>query len=130
MYQVFWKKSNCTRFSVPGQLKNVSGFLLGWEIVPGRKVPRFEILYFLAGWTLKISAFGFLYDWIYMYTTLFMYQFLCTRFCIVPGLLLPGQSTRYFKRVSGLRYQVGESTRWKVPVTGTFLYNLVKKKPM
>ena len=135
MYQVFWKNSNCTRFSVPGQLKNVSGFLPGWEIVPGRKVPGFEIFYFLAGWTLKFSAFGFLYttprlDLYVHYTfyvpgSLFMYQVLCTRFWIVPGFFLPGflsflkctrfQSTRYFKKVSGLSYQVSESTRWKVP---------------
>ena len=74
-----------------------------------------------------------LHDWICMYTTLFDFlctRFLCTRFWIVPGFLLPGflsflkctrfQSTRYFKKVSGLRYQVGESTRLKVPRPGTF----------
>ena len=141
MYQVFCKNSNCTRFSVPGQQKHVSGFLPGWEIVPGRKVPGFEIFYFLAGWTLKFSAFGFRSPLLSLYTTprldlyvhytfyvpgsLFMYQVLCTRFWIVPGFVLPVflsflkctrfQSTRYFKKVSDLSYQVSESTRWKVP---------------
>ena len=71
-----------------------------------------------------------LHDWICMYTLLFISLVLCTRFQIVPGFLLPGflsflkctrfQSTRYLKKVSGLRYQVGESTRWKVPVLVLF----------
>ena len=121
-------------------------FLPGWEMYQGEKYQVFEIFDFLAGWTLKFSAFATpllsfpymrLHDWICMYCTL---HFLCTRFFIVPGFLLPGflsflkctrfQSTRYFKKVSGLRYQVGESTRLKVPRPCTFLQNLVKKKPM
>ena len=53
----------------------------------------------------------------------FFYQVFCL-FWNVPGFKVPGT---YFKKVSGLRYQVGESTRWKVPEPGTFLYNLVKK---
>ena len=146
MYQFFWKNSNCTRFSVPGQQKHVSGFLPGWEIVPGRKVPGFEIFYFLAGWTLKFSAFGFRSPLLSLYTTprldlyvhftfyipCSMYQVSdCTRFSI----------TRFFvflEMYQVSKYQVFEkSIRFKVPgwrkyqvkstSTGTFLDNLVKK---
>ena len=92
------------------------------KLYQGEKYQVFEIFDFPAGWTLKFSAFPYirLHDWVFMYTTLFMYHVLCTRFWFVPGFLLPGflsflkctrfQSTRYFKKVSGLRYQVGEST--------------------
>ena len=61
-----------------------------------------------------------------------MYQVLdCTRF-FLSGFLsflkcIRFQSIRYFKNVSGLRYQVGESIRLKVSRPDTFLQNLVKK---
>ena len=105
----------------------------------GEKYQVFEFLDFLAGLTFQFSDFPYirLHDLVCMYTTLVMYHFLCTRFWIVPSFVLPGllsffkctrfQSTRYFKKVSGFRYQVGESTRGTVPEPGTFLYHLVKK---
>ena len=140
----------------------------------GEKYQVFEIFDFLAGWNLKFSAFGnavkkiqFFYDrvrfaspyiqlhtWICMYTTLFMYNVLCTRFWIVPGFLLPGflsflKSTRFhstrffvffekyqvskyqvFQKSTSFRYQVGEKYQVKSTRPGTFLSNLVKKKPM
>ena len=48
----------------------------------------------------------------------------------VPGIFFSENFKRSFENVPGFRYQVGKSTRLKVPVTGTFLLNLVKKKPM
>ena len=46
----------------------------------------------------------------------------------VPGIFFSENFKRSFENVPGFRYQVGKSTRLKVPVTGTFLLNLVKKK--
>ena len=45
----------------------------------------------------------------------------------VPGIFFSENFKRSFENVPGFRYQVGKSTRLKVPVTGTFLLNLVKK---
>ena len=44
----------------------------------------------------------------------------------VPGIFFNENVKRSFENVPGFRYQVGESTRLKVPRPGTFLQNLVK----
>ena len=101
----------------------------------------------------RLSAFALLsfpyirlHDWICMYTTLFMYQdhFLCTRF-YVPGFGLYqvffSRFFVFFEMYQVSKYQVFQkSIRFKLPGQrkyqvkstrpGTFLSNLVKKKPM
>ena len=48
----------------------------------------------------------------------------------VPGIFFYENVKRSFENLPGFKYRVGESTRLKVPRPGTFLQNLVKKKPM